>query len=160
MASRLAEPRCVSGDYGIPDAVIIVPLHESTGKLVLIKEFRVPIGDYQYGFPAGLVDPGESLSDATKRELKEETGLEMLKMNCEGPPVYSSSGLSDESVSMVYVTCEGEPSRKYNESSEDIETVLVTPEEAEEILKNRDLKIDVKTYLVALGFAKTGKVIW
>jgi ADP-ribose diphosphatase len=29
---------------------------------VVIKEFRVPVGGYMYGFPAGLLDPGEDIA--------------------------------------------------------------------------------------------------
>ena len=43
--------------------------------MVIIREYRVPLDGYEYGFPAGLVDNGESLEQAARRELMEETGL-------------------------------------------------------------------------------------
>ncbi len=61
IASRNARPKCVSKQFDLPDAVIIVPFHVQRNKLVIIREFRVPLGDYQYGFPAGLVDEGETV---------------------------------------------------------------------------------------------------
>ncbi|NQU66008.1 MAG: NUDIX hydrolase, partial [SAR324 cluster bacterium] len=79
--------------------------------MVVIEEFRVPLGGYQFGFPAGLVDEGETIQETTKRELFEETGLNVTAFLRESPPVYSTSGLSDESVVMVYVECDGEPSK-------------------------------------------------
>ena len=61
IASRNARPKCVSKQFDLPDAVVIVPFHVQRNKLVIIREFRVPLGDYQYGFPAGLVDEGETV---------------------------------------------------------------------------------------------------
>ena len=45
------------------DAVIVVPvlrMPNEPPRLVMVKEFRVPVGDYVFAFPAGLLDPGES----------------------------------------------------------------------------------------------------
>src|SRR4051812_14141589 len=45
-----------------PDAVVVVPvLTGREPKLVLIKEYRVPLQDYELHFPAGLVDDDESV---------------------------------------------------------------------------------------------------
>ncbi|GGW90804.1 ADP compounds hydrolase NudE [Alteromonas halophila] len=54
-------------------AVMIVPmLDEDT--MVLIREYAAGTHSYQLGFPKGLIDPGESVSEAANRELKEEAG--------------------------------------------------------------------------------------
>ena len=62
MVSRGDQPKCITGNTQRPDAAIIVPYHRKEKKLVVIKEFRIPVGGYQYGFPAGLLDPGEDLT--------------------------------------------------------------------------------------------------
>jgi ADP-ribose pyrophosphatase len=158
IASRQSKPRCASGDFDKPDAVVIVPFHVAQNKLVVIEEFRVPLGSYQFGFPAGLVDDGETIQEAAKRELYEETGLNVTTFLRQSPPVYSSSGMSDESVVMVYVECEGEPSRKNNEASEDITTLMVSPAETVLLCGRKDVKIDVKTWLVLNSFMETGEI--
>lgn len=158
MASRNDPPLCVSGRFAIPDAVVIVALHKESSKLVLIKEFRVPLGGYQYGFPAGLVDDGEALEAACSRELHEETGLSVVRLIKSSPPVYSSSGMTDESVAMVYVECSGEISNTANSSSEDIHPFLVSPEEGLSLCRQPDYPVDVKTWLVLSAFAETGRV--
>ncbi len=156
MVSRKAEPKCSTGQFNIPDAVVIVPFHLKKNKLVIIKEFRVILGCYQYGFPAGLVDPGETIKDASQRELKEETGLNVTNFKKISPPAYVSTGITDESVSMVFVECDGEPSSLGNESSEDITTLFLNPSEALTLCNNPELKFDVKTWLVLSTFAETG----
>ena len=156
--TRADKPKCVTGQFDMPDAVVIVPFHKVKDKLVIIKEFRVPLGDYQYGFPAGLVDDGETIQQTCMRELKEETGLNVTRIKKSSPPVYSSSGMSDESVSMIYVECDGTPSNKGNEGSEDITTLFVSQSEALELCKNSTIKIDVKTWLALSSFAESGRV--
>ena len=67
------------------DAVIIVATFVDNAtaedKLVVIKQFRVPLNDYVYEIPAGLIDDGEDFETTVRRELKEETGLDLLKID-------------------------------------------------------------------------------
>ncbi|MCF8111756.1 MAG: NUDIX hydrolase [Desulfobacteraceae bacterium] len=156
--SRQNPPKIDTGTFDTVDAVIIVPYHEPRQKLSVIREFRMPLNDYQYGFPAGLVDPGESVEQCAARELEEETGLTVVRVRRVSPPVYISSGLTDESIVIVYVDCSGEPSNRNAGSAEDIETVFLSPKEAEEMCADPDLKVDVKTWLVMDLFAASGKI--
>lgn len=139
-----------------PDAVVIVPFHMHEKKLVLIKEFRVALGEYQYGFPAGLVDEGESIEACGTRELFEETGLKIIRVRKKSPVVFSSSGLTDESVLLLFVECEGKPTKAHNEASEDIEVLLLSQQQSLDLLEDRQIKFDVKTWIVLNQFAATG----
>ncbi len=158
IASRSKAPKCITGMYGRPDAVIIVPFHTAEKKMVITKEYRVPLADYEYGFPAGLIDPGETIEQAARRELREETGLKIVRFLKFSPPVYSSAGMTDESVSMVYVECDGSPSTAGNQSSEMIEIQLVTRNQASQICQNPEYKFDAKAWLVLARFAEKGKI--
>ena len=52
------------------DAVIICAYHKDNKKLVIIKEFRVPINKYIYELPAGLIDSDdESFENAVIRAV-------------------------------------------------------------------------------------------
>jgi ADP-ribose pyrophosphatase len=154
MASRQNEPKCLTGNYQLPDAVVIVPFHTVRNKMVIIREFRVPLDDYEYGFPAGLVDNGESVEQAARRELMEETGLTVSRFIKVSPPIYSSAGMTDESVAMVYVECEGEPSNSANTDSELIEIQFISSNEAMDLLSNTTLKFDAKSWLAISQFAE------
>lgn len=57
-----------------PDAAIIFPLTESGEEVVLVRQYRPPLGRMELGLPAGLVDEGEEPEAAARRELLEETG--------------------------------------------------------------------------------------
>lgn len=154
MASRQNEPKCLTGNYQLPDAVVIVPFHTVRNKMVIIREFRVPLDDYEYGFPAGLVDSGESVEQAARRELMEETGLTVSRFIKISPPIYSSAGMTDESVAMVYVECAGEPSNSANTDSELIEIQFISSNEAMDLLSNTTLKFDAKSWLAISQFAE------
>lgn len=132
------------------DAVVIVPIHKETGKLVLVNQFRVPINGYILELPAGLIDNKEDFEVAVKRELKEETGLDLVKIDKDltRNKVYMSPGMTDESIALVYCLCSGELSTEHLEVDEEIEPLMVSKEEAKEILKSEALRIDVKAYLV------------
>ena len=155
IASRQKEPKCVTGRYQQPDAVVIVPFHTVKNKMVILREYRVPLNDYEYGFPAGLVDRDESVEQATRRELMEETGLTVSRFTKISPPIYSSAGMTDESVAMVYVECEGAPSTSANSATEMIEIQLVSPREALILLNDTTLKFDAKAWLVISRFAES-----
>ncbi len=157
-ASRQETPRIETSNWERPDAVVIVPWHVKRQQLVVIREYRVVLGGYQVGFPAGLMDPGETIVETARRELFEETGLTLERVIRCSLPVYSSSGMTDESVSLVYAECDGEPSDAANESSEDIQAVFVSAEAAGRLSDDPTLKIDVKTWLVLSEFARHGSI--
>jgi ADP-ribose pyrophosphatase len=154
IASRQNEPKCLTGNYHRPDAVVIVPFHTRKNKLVIIREYRVSLDGYEYGFPAGLVDDGESVERAARRELKEETGLTVSRFIKVSPPIYSSAGMTDESVAMVYVECEGEPSNRANTDSELIEILFISRLTARDMLNDTTLKFDAKSWLAISQFAE------
>ena len=153
IATRQTEPKCVKDRYERPDAVVIVPFHKVKHKMVITREYRVALNDFEYGFPAGLVDEGESVEQATRRELKEETGLTVCRIIKNSPPIYSSAGMTDESVTMAYVECEGQPSNGANTESELIETLFISRAEATRLLSDPTLKFDAKAWLVISQFA-------
>ena len=60
-----------------PGAVMVIPLlqdAQGNWRVVLERQFRYPIGEAMIEFPAGKLDPGESVASCARRELLEETG--------------------------------------------------------------------------------------
>lgn len=141
------------------DAVVIAALHKESNKLVLIKQFRLPLNDYIYELPAGLIDPNETPETTLGRELKEETGLELVSLVKAQDKLYLSAGMTDESVCLMYCICTGEVSIDYLEADEDIEPFLVSREDAEKLLQSGE-KLDIKTYLLLQSFVKLGSALF
>lgn len=143
------------------DAVVIAAFHKEYKKLILIKQFRVPINNYIYELPAGLVDNKEGMEKAVQRELKEETGLDIVKINKikSKNKIYLSPGMTDESVAFVYCTCNGELSKEFLEEDEDIEPLLISQDDARRILSENE-EIDIKAFLILQMFAEIGEKLF
>ena len=127
------------------DGVIIYSLYgEKQDRVVLIRQYRCPLDDYIYEFPAGLVDEGETFKEAGIRELKEETGLDFTpvqapEMFCK--PFFTTVGMTDESCGTIYGYASGVPSKAGQEETEDIEIVLADKDEVRRILREENVAI-------------------
>jgi ADP-ribose pyrophosphatase len=53
----------------------VVLARDSRRRVLMVRQFRVPVRDYLWELPAGKMDPGESPLRTARRELKEETGF-------------------------------------------------------------------------------------
>ena len=130
------------------DGVMVLPLTEE-GEVVLLKQYRPAIDDYLYELPAGIVDPGESIEEAARREVFEETGLTCKSYELILKPSYSSVGISDETTAVAKMIVEGEISRDNLEENEEIEVVKIKKEDIKEFVKNNNFSI--KGALMLLG---------
>ena len=142
------------------DGVIIFAVYKESEaheeKVVLIRQYRCPIDDYIYEFPAGLVDEGEDFKTAGARELKEETGLDFEPVPAEDmytKPFFTTIGMTDESCGTVYGYASGKPSKAGQEETEDIEIVLADRKEVARILKEE--KVTIMCAYQMMHFLKT-----
>jgi 8-oxo-dGTP diphosphatase len=80
------------------DCVIL----DAAGRLLLIKRGHPPF-EGQYALPGGFVDVGETVEDACRREVMEETGVKVGKLTLVG--VYSDPARDPRghSVSVTYL---------------------------------------------------------
>lgn len=153
LVTRQQRPKCISRRFHPPDAVLIVPFHQTEKKIVITREYRVPIADVEYGFPAGLIEASETIEDCARRELAEETGLKLNDVLHLSPPLYSSAGMTDEAISVIYVSCEGSISTCDNQGPEQIEPLMVTPAQARDLCKKDHLKFDAKAWFILCTYA-------
>jgi ADP-ribose pyrophosphatase len=153
VVSRNSEPKCVSGRFENPDAVLMIPFHRTLKKMVVLREYRVALAGFQYEFPAGLIDAGETIEEAARRELMEETGLTLMHIKRTSPPLYNTAGLADESVVLVYCECEGQPSNINNQDGETIEVCLLSPQAAHRTLADPAAKFDTKLWMALDHFS-------
>lgn len=127
-----------------PDGVILYGVYgENKDHVVLIRQYRYPLGGYIYEFPAGLVEEGEDMVAAGIREMYEETGLTMTPVEA-GPyskPFYTTIGMTDECCGTVYGYCSGEPTNVHQEASEEIQVVIADREECRRILREENVAI-------------------
>ena len=99
-AKRKGRWEYVSRSRGIKAAVILAV---EDGHVLLVEQFRVPLGRNCVELPAGLIGDeteGEDPLEAAGRELEEETGYRAAKLESLGE-YYSSPGMVSESFTLV-----------------------------------------------------------
>lgn len=145
-----------SGAKTPADAVCIVP-QTAEGKLLLVREFRYPLNSWCVAFPAGLMEPHETLGTCANRELREETGYG-LRLDLGDAAVeplaqtgYSSAGLTDEGVRIVFAhvekTADAQP-----EGGEFIEPFLLAIGDIPRFLDENLTPISVRAQLILEAF--------
>lgn len=89
---------------GIQAAVIVaIDADENGGHVILVEQYRVPLGRNCLELPAGLVGDdvaGEAAETSAARELEEEAGYRAAKMTSLGE-FYASPGMVSECFTLV-----------------------------------------------------------
>jgi ADP-ribose pyrophosphatase len=111
-----------------PGAVTVVP-ELSDGRLVLIRNWRVSVGDWLIEFCAGKLEPGEPPIAAAARELEEETGYRADVVAPLGTYL-TSPGFADERMH-AFIARRLSPVPRNLQPGERIEVMLESPERVE-----------------------------
>lgn len=135
---------------GSTNAVVVIAEHD--GKIILVEQYRVPVGKRCLELPAGLVgdeDANAGVEDTAVKELEEETGFTADRVEVLGE-FHSSPGLLAESFTLV----RAHGVRKIGEGGgtehEDIEVHLVPRADIAAFVESRrrdGVAVDVKLLL-------------
>ena len=113
------------------DSVVMILTDESGDRILVSREYRMAMAQWIYNFPAGLIDPGETPEQSAKRELWEETGLELVRIDDILDNSYSAIGFSNERNVCVFGVARGE----FQKSTSDAEEIIPGWYTREEIMK-------------------------
>ena len=83
-----------------PGAVAVIPLLDDGG-IVLVRQYRYPIGRILLEFPAGKLDPGEDTLACARRELLEETGYRAREWAF-ATEIHNAAAYSSESIWLYF----------------------------------------------------------
>ncbi len=130
----------------VPNNAVAILAFDDEGRILLEKEYRLACNKWIYSFPAGLIDSGEDPITAAKRELREETGLDLYEVGMVLPAVHSAMGISDDALTTVFGKARGEIKNSIY-ADEEIEANWYTKEEAKELLKGNNLSSRCQMFL-------------
>ena len=133
------------------DSVIMILTDETGEKILVNKEYRMAMARWIYNFPAGLIDPGESIEESARRELWEETGLELTSITDILDGSYSAVGFSNERNVCVFGTAEGE-FQKSTSDAEEIKPGWFTREEMKKLLREEMFAARTQAYCYAWAY--------
>jgi len=134
-----------------PGAVAVIAADED-GRIILVEQYRYPVGETLLEIPAGKLDPGESPEECALREMVEETGYRPGRLALLSR-IYTTPGFSNEAIHLFrgydlqYV---GKPDRDVDaDEEENLNTVLLSEREAVEKIVAREI-VDAKTIIALL----------
>lgn len=134
-------------------AAVILPI--DGGEVLLVEQYRVPLGKFCLELPAGLIGDehdGEDALESARRELEEETGYRAAQWEDLGE-FYSSPGMLSESFTLLKATGLSKAGNGGGVDDEDIVVHRVPLARAARFLaesRERGLAVDAKL-LMLLG---------
>ncbi len=131
-----------------PGGVTAIPVLED-GRLLLIRQFRYPIGKFIFELPAGKMDTGQSPPDTIARELEEEIGYTAGQLSYECT-FYTTPGISNEAIHM-FTARDLTPCAQRLEEGEHITVEAFSIEECLQKIKTGEIN-DGKTILGILWY--------
>jgi len=131
-----------------PGAVTVIPLLDD-GRVCLVENYRVAVGETLIELPAGTLEPDEDPQACAARELQEETGYRAERVELLHA-FYLSPGILDERMHLFVATglTPGDPAR---EVGEQIENLVVPWDEALNLVHTRKIQ-DAKTIVGLLYY--------
>ncbi|MCF0123337.1 MAG: NUDIX hydrolase [Ruminiclostridium sp.] len=124
-----------------PGGVAIFAIDEED-KVIMVRQFRYPVGEVVLELPAGKLEPGEDPRDSGLRELAEETGLEPRVFESMGVS-YSSPGIFAEKI-YLYFANDLVPGPVHPDDGEFLEVVRIPYRELLDMAARGEIK-DGKT---------------
>lgn len=134
------------------DVRAVVILAETEGKVILVEQYRVPVGGSCIELPAGLVgdeDPDATIEGTAIKELEEETGFTGTNVERLGD-FHASPGMVTESFTLVRVTGLTRCGEGGGTEHEDIKVHLVARDDIPAFLEQKRTEgcaVDVKLLL-------------
>ena len=129
-----------------PGSVVLVPETEA-GEIVLVRQYRPPLGRLAWELPAGTLEPGEEIEKAALRECHEEIGLIPGRLERLGA-FFPTPGYCDEEMTFFRATGLRQPGPDDEaakpDEDEDIETQAFAPGKLREMIASGEI-VDLKT---------------
>lgn len=129
------------------------------GKVVLVKQYRHGLGEISIETPGGVVDEGENLQVAIKREVLEETGYTFDNIEYLGK--VSPNPATNNNLMHMFLVRDAEKVAEQNlDETEDVEVVYYTIEEVKALLKENKIMQALHTSCLFYALNKLGEMTY
>jgi ADP-ribose pyrophosphatase len=126
-------------------------------KVVMVRQYRHGLGVISTELPGGVVDKGEELETAIKRELKEETGYEFEFFESMGK-VAPNPATSNNYMHMFLARGGKKVSGQNLDQTEDIEVLLYSIDEVKELVRQNKIVQSLHTTCIFYALQKLGEL--
>ena len=125
--------------------------------MLFLKEFRPAINRTVIHLVEGMIEPGETIEQATCRELMEETGHTAGSVNPIYGPTYAADAISDIRIQTMRVICEPDPNAQpENNPVEPIDIFWCGKAKTRNLLASKDVSWSTRAQMAALLFVTGG----
>ena len=148
-----------SGDLTVRDvvrhggSVAVVPI-VGLDKVLLVKQYRFPVGEHIWEIPAGTIETGESPEQCVLRELEEETGYEATSLVA-ASRFYTTPGFCDETMYLyLAIGCKPSGTCSLDEDEDIVDRELFDIDQALDMVARGEIR-DAKTMVGLMMAART-----
>jgi ADP-ribose pyrophosphatase len=131
-------------------SAVVMPVDDH-GRILLVRQYRLPAAAYLWEIPAGRMDEGETPLQAAKRELREETGYTARQWK-KIFSLYMSPGFLAEKMNIFVATQLKAGPTQFMED-ERIETQWFAPAEVDAMIEAGKI-VDGKTIAAFLAWQR------
>lgn len=148
---RLPNGKMANREYLVhPGAVAAIPVLPD-GRIVLVKQYRYPVGQATIELPAGKLEKGGGLLQTLKNELEEETGYRAEKIE-KILSFWPTAAFANEIIH-IYVARNLKKEKPHPDDDEFVETVAWPIEKIVKAIRSGKIK-DSKTIIGILAYLR------
>jgi ADP-ribose pyrophosphatase len=128
-----------------PASVVLLPM-PTPDTIVLVRQYRHPVGAWLWELPAGTLEPGEDPVTAARRECEEETGYAPAALERLGA-FYPVPGYCDEEMIFYRLTGLTRPAQPAApDEDEELEARVLSTADAKDMVRRGEI-VDLKSAL-------------
>jgi 8-oxo-dGTP pyrophosphatase MutT (NUDIX family) len=157
--------RCEREDGTIVDPYFVVEMPTSAtalaltadNKVLMVKQYRHPIGKVILETPGGFIDPGEDFATGMKRELQEETGYTFVDIEFLGR-VAANPGVLNNYTELYLAKGGVKSGDQQLDHNEEIEVVEISLDELTRMLLNQEIVQSLHVNCIFFALLKMGRL--